>query len=44
MENKSPLRCIVLDDEYLAVKLLSGYVNQTPGLELALGTPTRWRP
>ena len=38
MENKSLLRCIVLDDEYLAVKLLSGYISQTLGLELALGT------
>jgi two-component system LytT family response regulator len=38
MENKSLLRCIVLDDEYLAVKLLSGYVRQTGGLELVLGT------
>lgn len=38
MENKSLLRCIVLDDEYLAVKLLSGYVRQSGGLELVLGT------
>jgi len=38
MENKSLVRCIVLDDEYLAVKLLSGYVRQTAGLELVLGT------
>jgi DNA-binding LytR/AlgR family response regulator len=38
MENKSPIRCIVLDDEYLAVKLISGYVQQTGGLALALST------
>ena len=38
MENKSSIRCIVLDDEYLAVKLLSGYVGRTAGLELALST------
>lgn len=38
MENKMPIRCIVLDDEFLAVKLLSGYVEQTAGLQLALKT------
>ena len=38
METNSAVRCIVLDDEYLAVKLLSGYVRQTGGLELVLGT------
>ena len=38
METNPPIRCIVLDDEYLAVKLLSGYVMQTAGLMLALGT------
>ena len=38
MESKSPIRCIVLDDEYLAVKLISGYVQQTAGLALALST------
>src|ERR1700761_5986121 len=38
METNSPIRCIVLDDEYLAVKLLSGYVRQTGWLELVLGT------
>jgi len=38
METKPLIRCIVLDDEFLAVKLLSGYVSQTAGLELVLGT------
>ena len=38
MENKGPIRCIVLDDEYLAVKLISGYVQRTIGLALALST------
>jgi two-component system LytT family response regulator len=38
MENNKTIRCIVLDDEFLAVKLLIGYVNQTAGLKLALGT------
>jgi two-component system, LytTR family, response regulator len=32
------LRCLVLDDEYPAVKLLSSYVEQTDGLEMILGT------
>lgn len=38
METNSLIRCIVLDDEYLAVKLLSGYISQTAGLKLVLGT------
>jgi two-component system LytT family response regulator len=38
MENKPPIRCIVLDDEFLAVKLLSGYIDQTGGLKLELAT------
>jgi two-component system, LytTR family, response regulator len=38
MENKALIRCIVLDDEFLAVKLLSGYIEQTGGLKLALAT------
>jgi len=38
MENKPAIRCIVLDDEFLAVKLLSGYIEQTGGLGLALAT------
>jgi len=38
MENKAPIRCIVLDDEFLAIKLLSGYIEQTGGLKLVLAT------
>jgi len=38
MENKPSIRCIVLDDEFLAVKLLSGYIEQTGGLKLVLAT------
>ena len=38
MENKPPIRCIVLDDEFPAIRLLGGYVEQTPGLQLALKT------
>jgi DNA-binding LytR/AlgR family response regulator len=38
MENKPPIRCIVLDDEFLAVKLISGYIQQTGGVELVLAT------
>ena len=38
MENKPIIRCIVLDDEFLAVKLLSGYIEQTGGLKLLLAT------
>ena len=29
------LRCIIVDDEPLAVKMLEGFVGRTPGLELA---------
>jgi len=38
MENKQPVRCVVLDDEFLAIKLLGGYIEQTAGLHLALKT------
>jgi len=38
MENKPLIRCMVLDDEYLAVKLLAGYIEQTEGLQLVLQT------
>lgn len=38
MENKPLIRCIVLDDEFLAIKLLGGYVSQTAGLQLVLKT------
>ncbi|HWB28337.1 MAG TPA: LytTR family DNA-binding domain-containing protein [Chitinophagaceae bacterium] len=33
-----PIRCIVVDDEPLPVKLLSDYIAKTPGLELILKT------
>jgi len=32
------LRCCIIDDEPLAIKLLSGYVTKTPQLELILAT------
>src|SRR3569833_3247758 len=32
------IRCIVVDDEPLAVKLLAGYVDKTPGLDLVFKT------
>jgi two-component system LytT family response regulator len=38
MENRALIRCVVLDDEFLAIKLLGGYVEQTAGLQLALKT------
>lgn len=28
------IRCIVVDDEPLAVEMITGYVNRTPSLEL----------
>jgi DNA-binding LytR/AlgR family response regulator len=34
----APIRCIVIDDEPLAVKLLSDYISKTPGLELVYTT------
>lgn len=34
METQSKMRCIVVDDEPLALDLLSGYVSRTPTLEL----------
>jgi two-component system LytT family response regulator len=37
MESKH-LRCIVVDDEHPAIRLLSGYIKRTPGLELVLQT------
>jgi len=33
-----PVRCIIVDDEPLAVKLLADYVGKTPGFELVLKT------
>jgi two-component system LytT family response regulator len=38
MKSGKPLRCIVLDDEIHAVKLLADYVVRTNGLELVLNT------
>ena len=38
MENKQLIRCIVVDDEHPAIRLLSGYIKRTPGLELVLQT------
>lgn len=32
------IRCVVIDDEPLAVKLLADYVRKTPGLELVFST------
>jgi DNA-binding LytR/AlgR family response regulator len=33
-----PIRCCIVDDEPLAIKLLSGYVSKTANLELTLAT------
>jgi len=38
MHNHSPVRCIVVDDEPLAVELLADYLQKTPGMELVLKT------
>lgn len=38
MENKQLIRCVVVDDEHPATRLLSGYIKRTPGLELILQT------
>jgi two-component system, LytTR family, response regulator len=38
MINESPIRCIVVDDEPLAVDLLAEYIHQTPGLQVVLKT------
>ncbi len=32
------IRCMVVDDEYLSVKLIADYIRKTPGLELVLET------
>lgn len=32
------IRCIVVDDEHLSVKLIADYIRKTPGLELVLET------
>ncbi|MCQ6956341.1 LytR/AlgR family response regulator transcription factor [Mucilaginibacter aquariorum] len=38
MESKRLIRCIVVDDEHPAIRLLSGYIKRTPRLELILQT------
>ncbi|MCF0055253.1 LytTR family DNA-binding domain-containing protein [Dyadobacter sp. CY356] len=38
MEINRLIRCIVVDDEHPAVRLLSVYIKKTPGLELVLQT------
>jgi two-component system, LytTR family, response regulator len=38
MTDSTPIRCIIVDDEPLAVALLADYVQRTPGLEVALRT------
>ncbi|HWW42918.1 LytTR family DNA-binding domain-containing protein [Pedobacter sp.] len=38
MENNKSIRCVVLDDDFQAVRLLAGYVKNTVGLELILKT------
>jgi DNA-binding LytR/AlgR family response regulator len=38
MPERSPIKCIVVDDEPLAVELLADYLQKTPGMELVLKT------
>jgi len=38
MSEALTIRCIVVDDEHLSVKLIADYVRKTPGLELVLET------
>ncbi len=38
MNNLPPIKCIIVDDEPLAVTLLADYVEKTPGLEVAMKT------
>jgi two-component system LytT family response regulator len=38
MDSKQLIRCIVVDDEHPAIRLLAGYVKKTPGLQLVLQT------
>lgn len=38
MNNRSPIRCVIVDDEPLAVALLTDYVQKTPGMEVTLST------
>ncbi|WEK35345.1 MAG: LytTR family DNA-binding domain-containing protein [Candidatus Pseudobacter hemicellulosilyticus] len=36
MPEPAPIRCIIVDDEHLAVSLLADYVEKTPGLQLVM--------
>lgn len=38
MTDSAPIRCIIVDDEPLAVALLADYVQKTPGMEVVLRT------
>ncbi len=38
MNEIQPIKCVVVDDELLSVKLIADYVRKTPGLELVLET------
>jgi len=38
MTDSTPIRCIIVDDEPLAVALLADYVQKTPGLAIVLRT------
>lgn len=38
MKNDLPIRCLVVDDEPLATKLLAQYINRTEGLQLVMKT------
>lgn len=38
MNDQPLIRCIIVDDEHLAVMLLADYVEKTPGLQLVLRT------
>src|SRR5579872_347858 len=38
MTESAPIRCIIVDDEPLAVALLADYAGKTPGLDIVLRT------
>ena len=38
MNNNASIRCVIVDDEPLAVSLLADYVRKTPGMDTVLGT------
>jgi DNA-binding LytR/AlgR family response regulator len=38
MDRSAPIRCILVDDEPLAIRLLADYIEKTPGLELVFST------